>query len=136
MDRATHPAVDIARAPSIFNHMVEYANDARLTSIFQALASDTRRSMLMRLLQGELPVTELARPLAMSLNAVSKHIKVLEAAGLVRRRTEGVYAYLSLNPETLAEAERWMAFYRPYWEARLDALAAELSQDDPSPESS
>jgi DNA-binding transcriptional ArsR family regulator len=126
-------AIDNASFRSIFNQMVEYAN-YDLDLVFQALAHETRRGMLMRLLAGEMAVSELARPVAMSLNAVSKHIKVLEAAGLVRRRTEGVYAYLSLNPDAIVEAERWMAFYKPFWEGRLDALAAALDEEDPTAE--
>lgn len=96
-----------------------------------ALADPTRRAILQRLLHGEARVTELAQPFSMSLNAVSKHIQVLERAQLVCRRRAGREHYLSLNPASLDEAAAWIEQQRALWTARLDALdAALLAEDD------
>ena len=94
----------------------------RLSTTFAALADPTRRAILARLVSGETSVTELAEPFKMSLPAVSKHLKVLEDAGLIRRDIQGRTHYCSLQPQRLREAEEWIAYYRPYWEQRLDAL--------------
>ena len=95
-----------------------------------ALADPTRRAILQRLLQGEARVTELAQPFAMSLNAVSKHIQVLERARLVQRRRAGREHFLSLNPEPLDEAAAWIETQRALWNARLDALDELLQAED------
>ena len=87
-----------------------------------ALSDPTRRALLQRLSRGEARVTELARPFAISLNSVSKHIRRLERAGLVRRRVCGREHILSLSPEPLDEAVAWMERQRSLWTARLDAL--------------
>jgi DNA-binding transcriptional ArsR family regulator len=87
-----------------------------------ALADPTRRAILNRLSQGEARVTELAQPFDMSLNAVSKHILVLERARLVRRRRRGREHFLSLSPRPLFEAAGWIEDYRRSWEASLDRL--------------
>ena len=87
-----------------------------------ALADPTRRALLQCLSQGEARVTDLARPFTISLNSVSKHIRRLERAGLVRRRRVGREHFLSLNPEPLDEAVAWMERQRAAWSARLDAL--------------
>jgi len=87
-----------------------------------ALADSTRRAILHRLSQGEARVTELAEPFAISLNSVSKHIRMLERARLVRRRRSGREHFLSLDPRPLAEAADWIAAQRGEWTARLDAL--------------
>ena len=79
-----------------------------------------------RLSIGPATVTELAAPMEMSLNAVSKHLKVLEQAGLVRREIEGRVHHVYLNAAPLEEAERWVNHYRQYWDARLDSLEAWL----------
>lgn len=91
-----------------------------------ALADPTRRAILERLSKGESRVTELAQPFTMSLNAVSKHIRILERAQLVRRRCVGREHFLSLNREPLDEAAAWIEAQRAIWTARLDALAALL----------
>ena len=91
-----------------------------------ALADPTRRAILQRLAEGEARVTDLARPFAISLNSVSKHIRVLERARLVRRRRAGREHLLALNPEPLAEAAAWMEAQRAGWTARLEALDALL----------
>jgi len=91
-----------------------------------ALADPTRRAILERLSKGEARVTELAQPFTMSLNAVSKHIRILERARLVRRRCVGREHFLSLNREPLDEAAVWIEAQRAVWTARLDALAVIL----------
>jgi DNA-binding transcriptional ArsR family regulator len=101
-----------------------------LDLILIALADPTRRAILHHLLAGEARVTELARPFAMSLNAVSKHIQVLERARFVRRRKAGRDHYLSINPEPLDEAAAWIATQRAAWTARLGALDALLKAED------
>jgi DNA-binding transcriptional ArsR family regulator len=87
-----------------------------------ALADPTRRAIVKRLAHGETRVTDIARPFAMSLNAVSKHILILERARLVRRRRQGREHLLSLNPVPLGEAARWIEEYRRFWEQRFDRL--------------
>jgi DNA-binding transcriptional ArsR family regulator len=97
-----------------------------------ALADPTRRALLRRLSKGEARVTELAAPMDMSLNAVSKHIKLLERADLVRRRINGRDHFLSLNSRPLEQAARWMETQRLQWTQRLqkldDVLRAEESK--------
>lgn len=95
-----------------------------------ALADPTRRAILQRLSRGEARVTELARPFEMSLNAVSKHIRMLERAHLVRRRRAGREHFLSFNPEPLDAAATWIGTQRALWVARLDALSALLHAED------
>lgn len=105
--------------------MVEYSADV-LDQVFAALSDPTRRSLLSRLCLGPASVTELAAPVDMSLNAVSKHLKVLEQAGLVRREIDGRLHHVYLNAEPLEEAERWVNQYRQFWEAQLDSLESWL----------
>jgi DNA-binding transcriptional ArsR family regulator len=95
-----------------------------------ALADPTRRAILQRLSAGEARVTEVARPFAMSLNAVSKHIRVLEAAQLVRRRRTGREHFLSIELGPLDEAASWIAAQRALWASRLDTLGALLQAED------
>lgn len=95
-----------------------------------ALADPTRRAILQRLSRGEARVTELAEPFAMSLNAVSKHIRMLERAHLVRRRRAGREHFLSFNPEPLDAAATWIESQRALWITRLDALGALLRAED------
>ena len=95
-----------------------------------ALADPTRRAILRRLAQGEARVTELAQPFAMSLNAVSKHIRMLERARLVRRRRAGREHLLSFDPQPLDEAAAWIESQRTAWTARLDALHDLLAEED------
>ena len=90
--------------------------------MFHALAHDARRGMLRRLADGELTVGELAEPLAMSLPAASKHLQVLEKAGLVRRTVMGRRHVCRLDPVPLAGADEWLRFYERYWNEQLDAL--------------
>ena len=96
--------------------------DKSLDPVFAALADSTRRALVHQLARGESTVGDLAAPFDMSLAAVSKHIKVLEAAGLVRRRVDGRTHYCSLEPERLAGALDWISIYRNFWNSRLDEL--------------
>ena len=98
-----------------------------------ALADPTRRAILQRLSRGEARVTELARPFDISLNAVSKHIRILERADLVRRRTVGREHFLSFNRQQLDELATWIETQRAAWNARLDALEALLKAEDEAP---
>jgi DNA-binding transcriptional ArsR family regulator len=95
-----------------------------------ALADPTRRAILERLSQGEARVTDLARPFAISLNSVSKHIRMLERARLVRRRRAGREHFLSFDRAAMDEAAAWIAATRASWAARLDALDATLRAGD------
>jgi DNA-binding transcriptional ArsR family regulator len=104
--------------------------EARLDETLMALADPTRRAILQRLSAGEARVTEIAEPFAMSLNSVSKHIRVLERAQLVRRRRAGREHFLSFNPESLDEAAAWITAQRAAWSARLDALDAMLQAEE------
>ncbi|HWT54740.1 MAG TPA: metalloregulator ArsR/SmtB family transcription factor [Rhodocyclaceae bacterium] len=95
-----------------------------------ALADPTRRAILQRLSQGNARVTELAEPFAISLNSVSKHIRLLERAELVRREKSGRDHWLSLNPVPVDEALQWMQAQRDAWTVRLDRLEALLRAED------
>lgn len=106
------------------------ATQAHLDETLMALADPTRRAILQRLSEGEARVTELAEPFAISLNSVSKHIRVLERAHLVRRRHAGREHFLSFNPEPLDEAAAWIEAQRAAWSARLEALGALLQAED------
>lgn len=101
-----------------------------LDSTLLALADPTRRAILQRLSRGEARVTEVARPFAMSLNAVSKHILVLERAKLVKRRRVGREHFLSYRPEPLDAAAQWIESTRTFWASRLDALEELLRKED------
>lgn len=108
--------------------MVHHAPDA-LTTTFAALADPTRRAILSRLALGESSVSELAEPFAISLPAVSKHLKVLERAGLISRGRDAQRRPCRLEAAPLAAAAHWLEQYRRFWEERyrnLDALLAEL----------
>jgi DNA-binding transcriptional ArsR family regulator len=105
---------------------------ARLDAVFAALADPTRRAIIERLSRGEARVTEVAGPFRMSLNAVSKHIRVLEASGVVERHRKGRDHILSINTSSLDEVDGWIGRTRRYWEVRLDAmerLLGELKKD-------
>jgi DNA-binding transcriptional ArsR family regulator len=94
----------------------------QLSTTFAALADPTRRAILARLMAGERSVTELAEPFAMSLPAVSKHLRVLERAGLIARRPEAQWRHCRLEPGPLKEVAEWAGRYREIWERRLDRL--------------
>ncbi|MGO8766940.1 MAG: ArsR/SmtB family transcription factor [Limisphaerales bacterium] len=93
-----------------------------LDRTFSALADPTRRRILEHLAHGDRCVTDLARPYSMSLPAVSKHLRVLEKAGLVRRRRNGRIHRLKLNAAPMREAQQWIEEYRRFWEERFDRL--------------
>jgi DNA-binding transcriptional ArsR family regulator len=93
-----------------------------LSSTFSALADPTRRAILARLASGEASVTELAEPFAMTMPAITKHLKVLEKAGLIRRRREAQWRPCRLEPAPLKEVSDWVTRYRQMWEERLDRL--------------
>ena len=105
-----------------------------LDLIFAALADETRRGLLSRLSDGEATVGELAGPLHMSLPAVSKHLRVLEEAGLLKRRIEGRSHFISANPKPLKQAVDWIERHRQFWEGSLDRLAALVEKPNPSPQ--
>ena len=109
----------------IFNPMVDYAN-AELSRVFAALGDTTRRAMLARLQRGEATVTELAEPFDVSLNAISKHVRMLERAGLVRRTRVGREHRIALRPEPMQEVSSYVDQYRRFWEDRIDALERHL----------
>ena len=102
----------------------------RLDKTLSALAHPARRAILQRLSRGEVRVTTLAKPFSMSLNAVSKHIHVLESAHLVRRRRAGREYLLSVTPRPLDEAASWIAAQRAMWTERLDTLETLLRAED------
>lgn len=99
-----------------------------LSATFAALADPTRRAILGRLARGEASVSELAQPFAMSLPAISKHLKVLEKAGLVARTKEAQWRPCKLQAKPLKEAADWVAQYRQFWEASFDRLEDYLEQ--------
>lgn len=101
----------------------------RLDAIFHALGDPTRRAILRRLAEGDLSVGALAAPFAMSLAAASKHIRVLEAAGLVAREVRGRIHVCRLSPGPLASAHAWIGFYERFWIGRLDILDGVLRQE-------
>jgi DNA-binding transcriptional ArsR family regulator len=104
--------------------------DNQLDTIFHALADPTRRGMLANLALGEKSVGELAEPYAMSFAGASKHVKVLEEAGLLSRRKTGRTHLCSLKAEPLAEAERWLRQWEEFWTVRLDRLQALVERDE------
>jgi DNA-binding transcriptional ArsR family regulator len=99
-----------------------------LDLVFGAVADSTRRSMLDRLRGGPLTVTELAQPYAMSLNAVSKHVKTLERAGLIRRTITGREHSCSLDAVRFDDAMNWMSYYSEFWSGRIGALEKHLQE--------
>ena len=100
----------------------------RLSATFGALADPTRRAILARLALGEATVTELAAPFSISGPAVSKHLKVLEEAGLITRGREAQWRPCRIEPEALRPADDWLQQYRALWEAQLDRLDDYLKQ--------
>jgi len=107
---------------NILNHMVEYD----LNQVFQALSDPTRRAILDRLTKGKATVSHLSRPFSLSLAAVSKHLGVLERAGLVTREARGRERVCRINPAALEDARDWLRFHERFWTDRLDALEAQV----------
>jgi DNA-binding transcriptional ArsR family regulator len=109
----------------------------QLSSTFAALADPTRRAILARLASGEASVTELAKPFDMSMPAISKHLKVLERAGLIAHGREAQWRPRRLEPTALKEVHDWVGHYRQFWEQsfdRLDAYLHKLKQEQPTNE--
>jgi DNA-binding transcriptional ArsR family regulator len=104
--------------------------DDRLDAVFSALADPTRRRILVRLSSGEASITELAEPFDMTLPAVSKHLRVLERAGLVRRERDGWYHRCHLEARPLGDAASFLERWRPFWEQTLDQLARHVERDE------
>ena len=102
--------------------MTATTDDDQLDDTFAALANPTRRAILARLAEGDANVNELAEPFAMTLPAISKHLKVLERAGLVVRGRRAQYRPCTLDPAPLAAVSSWAEQYRPVWEARFDRM--------------
>jgi DNA-binding transcriptional ArsR family regulator len=108
----------------IFNRLVE----RNLDQVYAAIADPTRRAILAMLANGEINVGKVVDHFSISFNGVSKHVKVLERAGLIERTVIGREHHLRLNPRPLRDAARWLDYYRSFWEMRLDALEAFLSR--------
>src|SRR5262249_25476313 len=128
-DQILNQPVDCPSVVAIFNHMVELQT-LEMNSVFHALGDATRRQMLRDLALGERTVGELAQPFAMSLAAASKHIRVLEGAGLIRREVRGRTHVCRLDPGPLASAHEWLGFYERFWTSRLDLLEQLLRDED------
>lgn len=107
-----------------------YLQQTNLDRVFHALSDGTRRAMLGRLAKGESSIGELAAPFSMSLAGASKHVRVLEHAGLVRRQKRGRTHYCALDARRLADADAWLRHYERYWNDRLDALEALITSDE------
>lgn len=110
--------------------MLTVAIESNIDQTLIALADPTRRAILKRLSEGEARVTEIAQPFGISLNAVSKHIRMLERVQLVRRRIDGREHFLAFNPKPLDETLKWMETQHAFWTARLNALDALLREED------
>ena len=110
--------------------MVTNRQDAKLDRLFTALADPTRRAILRRLTVGEATVGELAKPFAMSRPAISKHLNVLERAGVVRRKADGRVNRCRFDGTSLLDAYAWMEHYRQFWVNQLDALTLYLEKEN------
>jgi DNA-binding transcriptional ArsR family regulator len=110
----------------MLNSMVK--REGQLDATFAALADPTRRAVVERLSRGEASVSELAEPFEMSLAAVSKHLTVLERAGLIARRKDGRVRHCELNEEPMRAAMQWIAAYGRFWSDQLDSLAQFLGE--------
>ena len=108
--------------------MVHAPTSDPLSATFSALSDPTRRAILARLASGEASVTELAEPFEISLPAVSKHLKVLERAGLIARNREAQWRRCRLDAAPLRDVSQWIEQYRAFWEERLDRLEAYLAE--------
>jgi len=108
--------------------MAEVSREDRLSDTFAALANETRRAILARLAEGEANVNELAAPFDMTLPAISKHLKVLEHAGLIIRGQRAQYRPCALDASPLQEVAAWTEQYRPIWESRFDQMGDYLQQ--------
>jgi len=107
-------------------------NSYKLDLTFGALSDATRRAILVRLAQGDATVGELAKPFNISRPAISKHLRVLEKAGLVQRTVEGRVSRCELDAVPMRDAAEWVSFYREFWEGQLDRLARYFNEGPPS----
>ncbi len=105
---------------------------SNLDQVFFALSDGTRRAILSRLAEGSTTIGELAEPFSISSPAISKHMKILEKAGLIERRIDGRQHHCSLSTGALKTAEDWINFHRKFWESRLDALKGLLTKEKSS----
>jgi DNA-binding transcriptional ArsR family regulator len=108
--------------------MVAYSRSAELDRVFSALADPTRRAILRRLTHSPGTINEIAKPFRVSLNAISKHLMVLERAGLLRREIKGREHHCWIEPRPLREADEWLEHYRQFWEQRMDAFEAYVAR--------
>lgn len=108
--------------------------EQQMDTVFTALADSTRRGMIDRLSKGPATIGELGRPFAISKPAVTKHVKMLERAGLVTRRKDGRIHHCKLNPKPMKQAEAWIETHRKFWEASLSALARYVEETKPNGE--
>lgn len=113
----------------IVNHMVNYSEN-ELNQIFSALSDPTRRAMLARLADTDMSVAELAQPFTISKPAVTKHLKVLEQAGLLSRHIEGRVHRCHIKTAPLEMASEWLSFYERFWNNKLEALDAYLNSEE------
>ena len=118
----------MGEGPVKLNHMVKLSDEG-LDAIFAALADPTRRAILARLSHGEATVGQLAEPFDVSLPAVSKHLRVLERAGLLRQQRDGRLRRCRLDAAPMSEAAAWIERYRRFWEQQLGALAEYFDRD-------
>lgn len=121
-------ACENRRVGTILNQMVKYLPAASLDTIFAALSDPTRRRILDLLTRAELCVTDLAKPFSISLPAISKHLRVLEKAGLIKRERDGRVHRLRLEAKPMRDAAAWIERYRGFWEGQFDALADYLER--------
>jgi DNA-binding transcriptional ArsR family regulator len=108
--------------------MGEYQSPAELSQVFSALGDPTRRAILHRLTEHSATINEIAKPFPVSLNTISKHVMVLERAGLVRREIKGREHRCHINARPLRDADRWLEYYRRFWEQRLNALESYVAR--------
>jgi DNA-binding transcriptional ArsR family regulator len=108
--------------------MVEHSQASELDLVFSALSDPTRRAILRTLALRPATINEIARPFPVSLNAISKHVMVLERAGLLRREIRGREHRCWIEPRPLREADAWFDYYRQFWEQRMDALEAYVAR--------
>jgi len=104
-------------------------NEKQLNQIFSALSDATRRAMLLRLSAEEMSIADLSKPFDMSKSAITKHVKVLENAGLLNRTIDGRVHLCRLEPEPLSVVSEWVSFYDKFWNAKFDALEDYLSEE-------
>lgn len=121
----------LGRSCIIVYHMVNYTEN-ELNTIFSALSDPTRRAMLSRLINEDMSVADLSQPFAMTKPAITKHLKVLEKAGLLSRTIEGRVHRCRIKPEPLKAVSQWVSFYEQFWNKKLDALDSYLNETTPN----